>query len=262
MSTGHEYIGGAEERIFDLTSGVLIAGATLPLAWAAGAISLLDSRSLDPYFQQERVGQGGDPFFVTKYRSIHADRTQGELTTHETNDPRATDAGQFLRTYGLDELPGLVQVIDGTMSMVGIRPKLRQTIEGYQTAAPEIFPAWWAAYTHGKPGITGLSQIFRKSAKYRTMPPEAQARRSMLLDLRYHLMASRTLDRLIVLRTPRELVRGKFEERLAATALAGFFGKPGKNTGLSLMHAEAILESYALLPCCASAPAPPTFDKI
>ncbi len=183
MSSGHEYIEGSEKRLFDLTSGVLVAGATLPLAWAAGAASLFDSQSMDPYFQQERIGQHGDPFLVTKYQSIHEDRTQGEVTTHETNDPRATNVGQFLRTYGLDELPQLVHVVDGVMSMVGIRPKLRQTVEGYRAAVPEFFPAWWAAYTHGKPGLTGLSQIFRKSAEYRTLTPEAQARRSMLLAL-------------------------------------------------------------------------------
>ena len=110
-------------------------------------------------FRQERVGLGGVPFTVLKFRTMHPDRRQARLDvgserrqTHKsTSDPRHTRLGRFLRTTGIDELPQFINVLRGEMSIVGPRPELPIIVERYEP---------WQHLRHSvRPGLTGLWQV-------------------------------------------------------------------------------------------------------
>jgi lipopolysaccharide/colanic/teichoic acid biosynthesis glycosyltransferase len=111
--------------------------------------------------RQRRIGMGGRPFTVYKFRTMHADRRRDDdgyagpdrRRTHKSaDDPRLTATGRLLRRLSLDELPQLVNVLRGEMSLVGPRPELPVVVERHY--------ADWQHRRHAvKPGLTGLWQV-------------------------------------------------------------------------------------------------------
>ncbi|WP_423494738.1 sugar transferase [Microbacterium esteraromaticum] len=153
------------------------------------------------FFRQERVGLGGTTFKMLKFRSMVADaedRLPGLLDKSDGNgvlfkmrsDPRVTRIGAFLRKYSLDELPQLVNVLRGEMSLVGPRPPLAQEVATYDQ--------WTRRRLLVKPGITGLWQVSGRS--------DLSWDDSVRLDLYYVENWSLVGDILIVLRTIRVVV--------------------------------------------------------
>lgn len=110
-------------------------------------------------FRQERIGKGGVPFTVLKFRTMKADRRQERVVvnsdrrrTHKsTSDPRHTRLGKLLRSTAIDELPQFVNVLRGEMSIIGPRPELAIVVEKYEP---------WKHLRHDvRPGLTGLWQV-------------------------------------------------------------------------------------------------------
>ncbi|MBJ7282388.1 MAG: sugar transferase [Acidimicrobiia bacterium] len=110
-------------------------------------------------FRQERIGKGGVPFTVLKFRTMKADRRQERVVvesdrrrTHKsTSDPRHTRLGKLLRSTAIDELPQFVNVLRGDMSIIGPRPELPIVVEKYEP---------WQHLRHDvRPGLTGLWQV-------------------------------------------------------------------------------------------------------
>ncbi len=138
------------KRIFDLvlaTAGLII---TLPL-WVIIAIAIkLDSPG-PVLFKQERVGKNGKIFIMYKFRTMYKDTPKFSYAPSDKNDPRITRVGRFLRTTSLDELPQLINVIKGEMSLVGPRPEMPFIVEQYED--------WQRKRLEVLPGITGLWQI-------------------------------------------------------------------------------------------------------
>ncbi|RFS86529.1 sugar transferase [Actinomadura spongiicola] len=112
-------------------------------------------------FKQTRVGQGGRPFTMYKFRTMR--QGVGGMKVTATSDPRVTPLGRFLRRYYLDELPQLVNVLRGDMTLVGARP------ETYDLAV--YYDARWRWIFDHRPGITGLSQV---SFRYAEILPPGQ----------------------------------------------------------------------------------------
>jgi exopolysaccharide biosynthesis polyprenyl glycosylphosphotransferase len=155
----------AMKRVFDVTVGAAGLLVTLPIfALVALAIMVDDGRPV--FFRQLRAGQGGRTFRILKFRTMVRD---AEARLHELialeeladplfklrSDPRVTRVGRFLRKTSLDELPQLVNVLRGEMSIVGPRPELLDIVERY-TPEHEF-------RLHVKPGITGPWQVFGRS---------------------------------------------------------------------------------------------------
>jgi lipopolysaccharide/colanic/teichoic acid biosynthesis glycosyltransferase len=125
-------------------------------------IALIVRMSLDPgvFFRQQRIGRHGVPFDVIKFRTMLPDRRRAAVPisfpdrrrTHKSGaDPRHTPVGRFLRRWSLDELPQLVNVVRGQMSLIGPRPELASVVARYQP---------WQHERHDvKPGLTGLWQV-------------------------------------------------------------------------------------------------------
>jgi exopolysaccharide biosynthesis polyprenyl glycosylphosphotransferase len=155
----------ALKRIFDVVVGTVALLVTLPVfAVVSVAILLDDGRPV--FFRQLRAGQGGRTFRILKFRTMvrDAEARFRELAALEEladplfklrSDPRTTRAGRFLRRTSLDELPQLVNVLKGEMSIVGPRPELLDIVERY-TPEHEF-------RLHVKPGITGPWQVFGRS---------------------------------------------------------------------------------------------------
>lgn len=154
------------------------------------------------FFAHQRVGRGGKLFGCLKFRSMVIDsqarleallandpaaRAEWEATRKLKNDPRITPIGRFLRSTSLDELPQLINVLLGEMSLVGPRPVQEAEIDRYYGASA-------AHYMAVRPGITGLWQVSGRS--------ETSYESRVALDVAYVSRPSLLADLSILLRTP------------------------------------------------------------
>jgi lipopolysaccharide/colanic/teichoic acid biosynthesis glycosyltransferase len=106
------------------------------------------------FFRQERIGKGGHPFLIIKYRSMYTDAEKLGPQLASTHDPRVTPWGRFMRKTRLDEIPQFWNVLVGEMSLVGPRPERQFFIDQIVQVAPH--------YKHlcrVRPGITSLGQV-------------------------------------------------------------------------------------------------------
>lgn len=170
------------KRLLDI---VLSLGALLalsPVLLAAALAVVLDS-GLPVLFRQRRVGRGGLEFGMYKFRSMV--RNAAAIGSYQTaaDDPRITRVGRFLRRSSIDELPQLINVLLGDMSLVGPRPDVPAQRTLYSEAD-------WATRCSVRPGITGLAQALLRS--------EATPQQRLELDLRYAREHSLMLDLRII----------------------------------------------------------------
>lgn len=183
----------AFKRLAD--SAVALAGLVLS-APLMGAIALaVKADSSGPvFFSQERVGQNGNIFNLIKFRSMvdKAEALSGPVWTHP-GDPRVTRVGRFLRKTRLDELPQLINVLKGEMSLVGPRPERPHFVSRLQ----ERIPFYNQRHTV-KPGVTGWAQT-----RYPYGASEEDALEKLQYDLYYIKNMSFFLDLLILLDTTR-----------------------------------------------------------
>ncbi len=138
------------KRLMDVIFSVLILIAFLPFGFIISICIALESRG-GVFYRQERIGLGGKPFMLLKFRSMrpNADR-EGKLTVG-ARDPRVTRVGAFVRRYKLDEFPQFINVLKGEMSVVGPRPEVIDYVKHYSEEQRRVLEY--------KPGITDLASI-------------------------------------------------------------------------------------------------------
>ncbi len=152
---------GFRDRIIKRLFDILVSGAAILLLspiLLAIAIAVKLSSPGPALFRQSRIGRDARPFQIYKFRSMRAeasDQRADQLTRRE--DPRVTRVGAFIRRTSLDELPQLVNVLKGDMSMVGPRPHAAGA-KAADALYWEVDQRYWARHCI-KPGITGLAQI-------------------------------------------------------------------------------------------------------
>jgi lipopolysaccharide/colanic/teichoic acid biosynthesis glycosyltransferase len=139
------------KRAFDLLGASLALLLLSPLMLAIAAAIRLDSRG-PVFFRQQRVGRHGVPFCIHKFRSMVANAPQRGPALTVGDDPRVTRVGRWLRRTRLDELPQLLDVLAGTMSLVGPRPELPQYVAQYPPGLRE-------RVLSVRPGITDPSSL-------------------------------------------------------------------------------------------------------
>lgn len=193
----------ALKRAIDLVGSTLGLVLLSPV-FAAFAIWIKRDTEGPVYFKQVRVGRDGERFVVWKFRTMvkDAEERRAELEAHSEGpgllfklkeDPRVTGAGRFLRRYSLDELPQLVNVFRGEMSLVGPRPALPSEVEQYDH--------WLRNRLNVKPGMTGLWQVSGRA--------ETSFSDYVRYDLFYIQNWSLSLDLWILWRTFRAVVSGE-----------------------------------------------------
>lgn len=188
----------ALKRALDLAIAVAMLILTAPLLLAIALLIAMDS-SGPVVFRQTRLGLGGRPFGILKFRTMNVVEDGERVVQAARNDSRITRVGAFLRAASLDELPQLINVIGGEMSLVGPRP--------HATAHDAFYTTLIAQYDQRqsvKPGITGWAQV---NGLRGGTPTLDLMRRRVDFDLWYARHASLTLDLKILLRTPLELLR-------------------------------------------------------
>lgn len=175
-----------------ITLIAMIPAAPIMLAVAA-AIKLEDGGPV--LFRQKRATIGGREFEILKFRSMIVDAEKDGAPRPATdNDPRITRVGKFIRATRLDELPQLLNILKGDMSIVGPRPERVEHMEAYSREIPE-FPFRLKV----KGGLTGYAQIY---GKYNTSPYD-----KLRLDLMYIENYSLLLDIRLILMTLRILLK-------------------------------------------------------
>jgi lipopolysaccharide/colanic/teichoic acid biosynthesis glycosyltransferase len=137
------------KRLFDLVVATLALLLLLPLLLVLAGVVKLDSPG-PVFFRQQRVGRHGVPFRIHKFRTMRHGAAGLALTVGD--DPRITRAGHWLRRTRLDELPQLIDVVQGTMSLVGPRPEVPRYVAHYPPGLRERALAV-------RPGITDPSSL-------------------------------------------------------------------------------------------------------
>ncbi len=219
------------KRVFD----IVVAAAALVVLSPLLLLAALAVKLTSPgpvFFRQQRMGRGFQPFWILKFRTMVPDapRLGGPITCGE--DPRVTRIGRILRKTKLDELPQLINVLKGEMSMVGPRPEVPQYVELFRTDYEEILRV--------RPGITDLASI-----KYRhestilgaAADPEREYRERVLpekieLARQYVRRASVLYDLSVLARTILRLAGDVFRHKprpAAAAAHARPSGAAGRH---------------------------------
>jgi lipopolysaccharide/colanic/teichoic acid biosynthesis glycosyltransferase len=183
------YVAG--KRIVDL-AGALVAGVVVLLLIPALALANAIASPGPLLFRQTRVGKGGKLFRVVKFRSMRPDaEEQSGAVWASEKDKRVTGLGWFLRRTHVDELPQVINVIKGEMSLVGPRPERPEFVETLSQSIP-----FYRARHAVKPGITGWAQIHQDYGD-----SYERAREKLEYDLYYLKRRSPVLDTEIILRT-------------------------------------------------------------
>lgn len=191
------------KNIFDMVVALMCLVVLSPLLVVIGIVVRIDSPGPAIYVQK-RVGKKGRIFNLYKFRTM----TEGADSMRESlrglneikdgvmfkirNDPRLTHAGKFLRKYHIDELPQLINVLKGEMSLVGPRPPLEEEVDKYKSSYMRRLDI--------KPGITGLSQLFFSG--------KSHIKRWCKYDFVYSEKASLFLDSKILWQTAVEFIKG------------------------------------------------------
>ena len=195
----------AGKRLFDVIGASLALVLLSPLIAAIAVI--VRTRTGSPvFFRQIRPGRNGEPFEIIKFRTMTDERAaDGELLPDEE---RMVDAGRRLRRWSLDELPELVNVVAGDMSLVGPRPLLMEYMSRYT--------AEQARRHEVRPGVTGLAQVSGRN----DLPWE----RRFELDVWYVDNWSLWLDLKILWRTVGQVVTGRGISEQGSATMTPFDG--------------------------------------
>lgn len=185
----------AAKRAFDVVASLCaLVVCAIPVAVIAAAIKL-DSPG-PVLYRQERLGLGGKPFMITKFRSMTVDAERRGAQWTQDGDARVTKVGRVLRDTHLDEIPQFWAVVRGDLSLVGPRPERAVFYEEFEKYIPGFSQRLLV-----KPGLSGLAQVL---GGYNLKPAE-----KIVYDIEYIKTQSLVLDAKIIWKTFGVLLTGK-----------------------------------------------------
>lgn len=189
----------AAKRLFDLVCAAALLVLAAPLMLLTVLLIKLDSDG-PALYRQQRVGLGGKPFNVIKFRSMRADAEKdGTPQWAAVKDDRITRVGRVMRKFRIDELPQLFNVMKGEMSLVGPRPERPFFVEQLTRQLP-----YYAVRQSVKPGVTGWAQV-----RYHYGSTVEDSQEKLQFDLYYVKNHSLFLDLVILFETVAVVLMGK-----------------------------------------------------
>jgi sugar transferase (PEP-CTERM system associated) len=187
------------KRAFDLVASAILFIAALPVMLITALFIFLEDRG-SIFYQQERVGKNGETFMVLKFRSMRKNAEKAGVPQFAaTNDSRVTRIGRIIRKLRIDELPQILNVLNGEMSFVGPRPERPYFVKQFCETLP-----YYNVRHSVKPGITGLAQV-----RYQYGASAEDALQKLEYDLYYVKNNNLFLDFLILLDTVQVVLFGK-----------------------------------------------------
>ncbi|MBM4431935.1 MAG: sugar transferase [Chloroflexi bacterium] len=181
------------KRLFDILVSLSVVTLGLPLFVILAVLVKLSSPG-PVFFVQERAGKGGKPFRICKFRSMTVAPPGHQVTRwNAAEEARIMPIGGFLRDYGLDELPQVLNILKGDMSIIGPRPRLPAQVKDYDERQRQVFQM--------RPGVTCLGAFQGR----RSLPLEARIE----LQVQYVETWSLWLDLIILARTIPVVLRRK-----------------------------------------------------
>jgi sugar transferase (PEP-CTERM system associated) len=183
------------KRLFDIVSSLALLVLTAPLILLTAILIVIESKG-GAFYRQMRVGRFGQPFSLVKLRSMRADAESEGAVWAQTDDPRITRTGKWIRKLRIDELPQIWNVLKGDMSFVGPRPERPEFVADLETKLN-----FYAERHMVKPGITGWAQI-----NYPYGASLEDSRHKLEYDLYYAKNYTPFLDVLILLQTLRVIL--------------------------------------------------------
>lgn len=188
------------KRLFDVAVAIIGGAISLPVGIVVAAVIKISAPRSPVFHIQERVGQFDKSFRMLKFRTMHDNAEDGTgAVWAEDDDPRITILGKILRKCRLDEIPQFVNVLRGSMSIVGPRPERPELVKKLEAEIP-----YYSERSNVLPGLTGWAQI-----KYPYGSSVGDAARKLEYDLFYIKHMSLSMDLQILLRTLRIIVFGK-----------------------------------------------------
>ena len=187
------------KRVFDIVCSSILLLVSAPIMLVTAVLIKLESRG-PMLYRQERVGLNGETFQVAKFRSMRTDAEKdGKPRWASANDDRVTRVGAIIRRLRIDELPQLMNVLNGEMSLVGPRPERPFFV---QQLTQEI--AFYAVRHSVKPGVTGWAQV-----RYHYGSTVEDSLEKLQYDLYYVKNHTLFLDLVVLLETVRVVLTGK-----------------------------------------------------
>jgi lipopolysaccharide/colanic/teichoic acid biosynthesis glycosyltransferase len=188
---GLQYSSSLLKRSCDVIGSLLFMVMLFPLFVLVAILIKLDSPG-PVFFRHRRVGKDGDHFVLWKFRSMRTDVPEYEVSPRSVADDRLTRIGRLIRRLSIDEMPQLINVLKGEMSLVGPRPEMPFIVASYRPTDCERLIA--------RPGVTGLWQI----SPARAFP----IHENLQYDLHYIRNQNFWLDCVIILRTITAVIQG------------------------------------------------------
>lgn len=184
------------KRVFEILFSLMVLFMMIPLLAFWGLLIKITS-SGPVFYKQKRVGRGGKVFELIKLRTMHenAEKTTGPIWAQDP-DPRVTLIGQYLRRKHFDEIPQLLNVLKGEMSLIGPRPERESFVKQLSRIIPN-----YTKRLQIRPGITGLAQI-----SYKYDETTKDVKRKVAYDLLYIRKMCLGLDLKILFLTIKKLI--------------------------------------------------------
>ena len=207
------------KRAFDVAAslGVLVLAA--PITAVAALLVKVDSPG-PVLYRQERLGRDGIAFEMLKFRTMTADAESRTGPVWATvDDPRITRVGRWLRRFRIDEVPQLINVLRGEMSLIGPRPEREVFVKQLAEQVP-----FYAERLMVRPGITGWAQVMQPYAS-----SIDESRRKLQADLYYIKHMSLLTDMYIVLKTVKIVLSGRERQRSTAEAARATAGEVARS---------------------------------
>ena len=182
------------KRILDFLISIFLLLLIIPICLITCLFIILES-SGNPIYIQERVGINGQKFMIYKLRSMYIDAEKNGHQWASKDDKRITKVGNFIRRYRIDELPQIINIIKGDMSIIGPRPERPEFIKEFLKDIPNFNDRLAV-----RPGITGWAQV---NGGYELTPNE-----KLEYDIYYIQHESTKLDFIVLLKTIKVIFNG------------------------------------------------------
>lgn len=193
------------KRIFDFFSSLIVLILLSPVLIVLALAIVLDSKG-GVFYKQLRVGKGRREFWLYKFRTMRPDSDKLKITVGD-RDPRVTNVGYYLRKYKLDELPQLLNILKGEMSVVGPRPEVKRYVDMYSDEQLKVLTVHPGLTDYSSLEYVNESELLAQAEDPEKMYIEEIMPAKLKLNLKYIEEKSLSTDISLIFRTILKIIR-------------------------------------------------------